>query len=156
MATLSRPGVANASTIGVFSWNEFSLGDCDLLSLCGAFFSVENISDDPVVSLGLPGQPFVDVFVDLQTDAGLQTLALGDVAPGDSSASIEDLSGFSISSASLRFSFGLPGDLTVPDLLAPGSVVIEHISAVPVPPLLPAEIIACLGIVTWRLRRADA
>lgn len=158
---LLAPGVVCALPIGTFNWNEHSTEDCDLFSLCGAYFSVENFSDDPINSLGAPGENFADVFVDLATDLGLQSLALGDIAPGSSSQSIDDLSGTIISSASLRLSFGLAGVLSVAGLSAPGSELIDFVAddaddgsvEAPEPPVAALMVLGLLGIAASRKSR---
>jgi hypothetical protein len=123
---------ANAIPIGDFAWNEFSPDQCDIF--CGAFFSVDNFSTDPDVSLGALGDSFFAVSVDLQTDAGPLTLPLGDIAPGDSSQSIDDLSALTIASATLTLTFGVPGTIQLLDdfgnivtaLTGPGVLQIDY------------------------------
>ena len=129
---------ARAIPIGDFSWNEHTEEEC-AASLCGAFFSVGNFSNDPDLSLGVLGGSFFDVFVDLQTDAGLSSLSLGgEIAAGNSSQSIEDLFGLDVLSAGLRLTFRvptLPGSVRLLDfdgnavaaLTAPGSLLIDYV-----------------------------
>jgi hypothetical protein len=108
VSLLLVPVAAHAVPVGEFSWNEYSQDDCDLLLLCGPFFSVGNGSNNPEASLGPLGAAFVDVFVDLETGGGLQSFSLGEIAPGDSRQTIEDLLGVQILSAGLRLTFGVP------------------------------------------------
>ena len=135
---------ANAIPIGDFNWSEHTPDECDV-GLCGAIFSVDNFSTDPDFSLGLLGDTFFDVLVDLQTGTGLQSLVLGDIAPGGSSQSIDDLFGVNIGSAGLRLTFGAPellGSIHLLDeagaivaaLTAPGSLLIDYTAPVEPPP----------------------
>jgi hypothetical protein len=135
---------ANAIPIGDFNWSEHTAAECDT-GLCGAFFSVDNFSNDPDFSLGLLGDSFLNALVNLQTDTGPQSLVLGDIVPGASSQSLDDLFGAIISSATLSFAFGsppLPGSIQLLDeagdiataLTAPGSLLIDFIAAVEPPP----------------------
>jgi MYXO-CTERM domain-containing protein len=94
-------GVASAVPIGDFSW------DVDEFGLFGPFFSVANFSSD------LPGfsGSFFDVFVDLDTGAGFQEIpilfedGLSIIPAGGAAQSTDDLSGVTISRASLRLTF---------------------------------------------------
>jgi hypothetical protein len=133
---------AHATAIGVFSWSEYTQEQCDV-GLCGAFFSVDNFSTDPDFSLGAQGDTFLDVSIGLQTDGGPMSLLLGDIAPGDSRQSIDDLSGSTITAAALTLVFGLPGSIQLLDefgnevtgLTAPGSLLIDY-ATVPEPSTL--------------------
>jgi hypothetical protein len=135
---------ANAIPIGDFSWNVHNEDECGT-GLCGAFFSVGNFSTDPDFSLGLLGDSFFGVSVNLQTGTGPRSLVLDDTAPGGSSQSIDDLFGAIISSAALTFTFGLPqlpGSIQLLDeaggivtaLTGPGSLLIDYTAAVVEPP----------------------
>ena len=127
---------AHATPIGDFNWSEYTQEQCDA-GLCGAFFFVGNFSD---ISLGALGDTFFDVSVGLQTNGGPMSLPLGDIAPGNSSQSIDDLSGTTIATAALTLTFGLPGSIQlldefgneVTELTAPGSLLIDY-AASPVP-----------------------
>ena len=134
---------ANAIPIGDFNWSEHTPDECET-GLCGAFFSVDNFSAEDF-SLGLLGDSFLGVLVDLQTDAGAQSLSLGDILPGGSSQSIEPLLGVIISSASLRLIFGAPellGSIQLLDeagaivtaLTGPGSLLMDYTARVEPPP----------------------
>jgi len=117
---------------------------------------VGNFSTDPDFSLGLLGESFFDVFVDLEAD-GSPSLALGDeIAPGASGQSFDDLAGLAILSASLRLTFApaLPGSIRLLDadgtvvaaLTAPGSLLIDYLVrevVVPVPE--PSSLLLLLG-----------
>jgi len=130
---------AYATAIGVFNWSEYTQEECDA-GLCGAFFFVGNFSTDPDISLGALGDTFFNVSVGLQTDGGPRSLLLGDIAPGESSQSIDDLFGTTIATAGLTLTFGLPGSIQLLDefgngvtgLTAPGSLLIDY--AAPEPP----------------------
>ncbi len=141
---ISTPAYATA--VGVFNWSEYTPEQCDV-GLCGAFFSVGNFSTDPDLSLGTLGGTFFDVSIGLQTDGGPVSLPLGDIAPGDSSQSIDDLSLTTIASAGLTLIFGQPGTIQLLDevgnqvtaLTAPGSLLIDYAaspSSVPEPSTL--------------------
>ena len=130
---------AHALPIGDFSWSEHNEAECEA-GLCGAYFSVANFSD---ASFPPVGGSFLDVFVDLQTDAGPSSLSLGsEIVTGASSQSIEDLFGLSILSATLRFTFAAaPGSFQLLDfdgnavagLTAPGSLLIDFTAHESVP-----------------------
>ena len=132
---------AHATPIGSFNWSEYTQEQCDV-GLCGAFFFVGNFSTDPDISLGALGDTFFNVSVDLQTGGGPLSLLLGDIAPGNSSQSIEDLFATTITAAALTFSFGLPGTIQLLDefgngvtaLTAPGSLLIDYSASVPPTP----------------------
>jgi hypothetical protein len=149
---LSAP--AHATAIGIFNWSEYTQEDCDVVGLCGAFFSVGNFSTDPDISLGLLGDTFSNVSVDLQTDVGPMSLLLGDIAPDNSSQSIDDLSGTIIATATLTLSFGLPGSLQLLDefgnevagLTAPGSLLIDYADSEPPAPVPePSTLLLLIG-----------
>ena len=134
---------ANAIPIGDFNWSEHTPDECEA-GLCGAFFSVDNFSDADL-SLGLLGDSFFAVVVNLQTAAGPQDLALGDIIAGGSSQSIDDLFAAIIGSAGLRLTFGAPelaGTLQLLDeagaivaaLTGPGSLLIDYTARVVEPP----------------------
>jgi hypothetical protein len=134
---LSTP--AHATAIGDFNWGEYTQEQCNDFGLCGAFFSVGNFSTDPDISLGALGDTFFNVSVGLQTDGGPMSLLLGDIAPGDSSQSIKDLTGTTITTAALTLIFGLPGSIQLLDelgnqvtaLTAPGSLLIDYAASEP-------------------------
>ena len=140
---------AHATAIGDFNWSEYTQDQCDV-GLCGAFFFVSNFSTDPDISLGALGDTFFDVSVGLQTDGGPMSLPLGDIAPGNSSQSIDDLSGTTIATAALTLTFGLPGSIQLLDefgnevtaLTAPGSLLIDY-AASPVPE--PSTLLLLIG-----------
>src|SRR5262245_25226752 len=96
---------AHAESIGDFNWSEHTRPEC-AVGLCGPFFFVDNFSTDPVISLGPLGDTFYNVSVGLQTDRGPLSLFLGDIAPGNSSQSIDDLFGTTIATAALTLTFG--------------------------------------------------
>lgn len=129
---------AHATAIGAFNWIEYTQEQCDV-GLCGAFFFVHNFSTDPDISLGALGDTFFNVSVGLQTEEGPMDLLLGDIAPGDSSQSFDDLSGTTIATAALTLVFGLPGSIQLLDesgnevtgLTAPGSLVIDYAPSEP-------------------------
>ena len=144
---------AHATAIGVFSWSEYTQEECGA-GLCGAFFSVGNFSTDPDFSLGALGDTFFDVSVGLQTDGGPMSLLLGDIAPGDSSQSIDDLSGTTIATAALTLAFGLPGSIQLLDelgnevtaLMAPGSLLIDYAASAPPAPIPePSTLLLLIG-----------
>lgn len=135
--------VAQAATIpiGAFNWSEYTPDEC-VVGLCGPFFFVSNFSTDPALSLGPLGASFFDVSVDLQTDSGSQSLSLGDIDPGNSSQSIDDLFGTTITTAALSLTFGMPlrpGSIQLLDefgsvvaaLTAPGSLQIAYSDLAP-------------------------
>src|SRR5262245_49961277 len=137
---------AHAIPIGAFNWGEHTQDECGV-GLCGAFFFVNNFSTDPEISLGALGDTFFNVSVGLQTDGGPLSLLLGDIAPGNSSQSIDDLFGTTIETAALTLTFGLPqlpGSIQLLDergnvvtgLTAPGSLLIDYAAPVPEPSTL--------------------
>ena len=143
---------AHATAIGIFNWDEYTQEQCDV-GLCGAFFAVGNFSTDPV-SLGGLGDTFFNVSVGLETVAGPMSLPLGDIAPGNSSQSIDDLFGVSIAAAALTLSFGLPGSIQLLDefgnqvtgLTAPGSLVIDYAASEPPTPVPePSTLLLLIG-----------
>ena len=144
---------AHATAIGVFNWSEYTQEQCDV-GLCGAFFFVGNFSTDPDISLGALGDTFFDVSVGLQTDGGPMSLLLGDIAPGNSSQSIDDLSGTTIATAALTLTFGLPGSIQlldefgneVTELTAPGSLLIDYAASEPPAPVPePSTLLLLIG-----------
>ena len=144
---------AHATAIGVFNWSEYTQEQCDV-GLCGAFFFVGNFSTDPDISLGALGDTFLNVSVDLQTDGGPMSLLLGDIAPGNSSQSIDDLSGTTIATAALTLSFALPGSIQlldefgneVTELTAPGSLLIDYAASEPPAPVPePSTLLMLIG-----------
>jgi len=130
---------AHAAAIGVFQWSEYTPDQCDNVGLCGAFFSVSNTLTGPDISLGTLDDTFSNVSVNLTTDAGPMSLILGDIAPGSSSQSIDDLSATTIAIAALTLTFGPPGSIQLLDefgnvvtgLTAPGSVLIDYVASPP-------------------------
>jgi hypothetical protein len=156
---------AHATAIGIFDWSEYTQEQCNV-GLCGAFFSVGNFSTDPDVSLGALGDTFFNVSVAVQTDSGPMSLLLGDIAPGNSSQSIDDLSGTTIAAAALTLSFGLPGSIQLLDefgnevtgLTAPGSLLIDYAASEPPTPVPePSTLLLLIGggfSVLARARRA--
>ena len=160
---------ANAIPIGDFSWGEHTPAECDT-GLCGAFFSVDNFSTDPTISLGLLGDSFFNVLVNLQTDTGPQSLLLGDIVPGGSSQSIDDLFNAIISSAALTFTFGLPqiaGSIHLLDdtgaivaaLTGPGLLLIDYTAPSTTSVSEPSTLLlfagGLLGFFRQRKRRPD-
>lgn len=129
---------AQATAIGTFNWSEHTQDECNA-GLCGVFFSVDNFSTDPDISLGALGDTFFNVSVNLQTDGAAKSLPLGDIAPGDSSQSIENLSLTNIASAGLTLIFGQPGSIQlldafstqVTELTGPGSLLIDYVASGP-------------------------
>jgi hypothetical protein len=149
---LSTP--AHATAIGIFNWSEYTQEDCDVVGLCGAFFSVGNFSTDPDISLGVLGGTFFNVSVDLQTDGEPRSLLLGDIDPDTSSQSIDDVSATTITTAELTLSFGLPGSIQLLDefgnevtgLTAPGSLLIDYAASEPPAPVPePSTLILLIG-----------
>jgi hypothetical protein len=135
---------ANAIPIGDFNWSEHTADECEF-GVCGAFFFVDNFGTEDA-SVGLLGDSFFDVLVNLQTDTGAQSLSLLDILAGGSSQSFESLLDVLISSASLKLTFGapeLPGSVRLLDdagaivaaLTAPGSLLIDYTAAVEPPPV---------------------
>lgn len=113
------PSRAHAVPIGTFSWQ----GDCG--PFLGPCFVVENFSAESFAlpSVGLPGQSFANVVVQLTTELGLIQLDPGPV-PGEAPGVIpigaiaqttDDVSSFSISLAALSFDIGLQGVITLLD-----------------------------------------
>jgi hypothetical protein len=154
---------AHATGIGVFAWSEYTQEDCDVFLQCGAFFSVGNSSTDPD-ALGALGDTFFNVSVSLQTDGGTKSLLFGDIAPGTSIQSSDDLFGTTITAARLTLIFGLPGSIQlldelgnqVTELTAPGSVQIDYAAPPPTPTPEPSTLlllISALPVLT-RTRRA--
>src|SRR5882672_3484446 len=105
---------ANAIPIGDFNWSEHTPEECDA-GLCGAFFSVDNFSAEDF-SLGLLGDSFFGVLVNLQTDDG-------------ASLSLEPLFGVIISSASLKLIFGAPELLGSIQLLDEAGAIVAALTA---------------------------
>jgi hypothetical protein len=142
--------LCHASTIGVFGWNDDET--------FGPIFSVENFSSDPNLSLGPPGTLFSNVAVTLVTDQGNQSFELGSIDPGTSRQTIDDLSGFVITSASLDFDLTISGTLITPILTSANtSVLIDFTpftppSPVPIPSsfFLMGSALAGGGVL-WRL-----
>jgi hypothetical protein len=158
---------AQAAAIGVFNWSEYTQDQCVDVGLCGAFFFVGNFSTDPDISLGALGDTFSNVSVGLQTDAGAMSLPFGDIAPGSSSQSIDDLSARTITAATLTLTFGLPGAGSiqlldefgngVTALTAPGSLLIDYAPSGPPAPVPEPSTLLLLGgglSVLARARRA--
>jgi hypothetical protein len=144
---------AHAMPIGAFNWFEHTQDECDA-GLCGAFFFVNNFSTDPDISLGAQGDTFINVSIGLQTDGGPMSLLLGDIAPGNSSQSIDDLSVTTITAAALAFSFGPPGSIQLLDelgnqvtgLTAPGSLLIDYVASEPPAPVPePSTLLLLIG-----------
>jgi hypothetical protein len=144
---------AHATAIGAFNWNEYTQEDCDG-PFCGPYFSVDNFSTDPDFSLGALGGTFFDVSVSLVTDGDPRTLLLGDIAPGDTSQSFDDLFGRTITAATLTLSFRLPGSIQLLDdvgnvvtaLTAPGSLVIDYAASEPPAPVPePSTLLLLMG-----------
>jgi len=138
---------AHAIPIGAFSWSEHTETEC-IVGLCGPFFFVNNFSTDPDISLGPLGDSFLNVSVGLQTGGGPQSLFLGDIDPGNSSQSIDDLSGTTVATATVALTFGLPqrpGSIQLLDesgnvvtaLTAPGSLVIDFVAPITPPTAVP-------------------
>ena len=145
---------AHATGIGVFNWNEYTQEQCDDGGLCGTFFFVGNFSTDPDISLGAQGDTFTNVTVGLQTGGGPMSLLLGDIAPGNSSQSFDDLSGTTIATAGLTLIFGLPGSIQLLDefgnqvtgLTAPGSLLIDYVASEPPAPVPePSTLLLLIG-----------
>lgn len=158
LGSLLLQAAANAIPIGDFNWSEYSQDEC-AVGLCGAFFSVDNFSTDPGLSLGVLGDTFYGVSVNLQTDGGPLSLLLGDIAPGSSSQSIDDLFGAIISSAALTLTFGLPqlpGSIQFLDqaggivsaLTGPGSVLIDYTAPITQVPESSTLLLVAVGLAT--------
>ena len=143
---------ARAIPLGNFSWDETP--ECELF--CGPTFSIGNFSTD--FDLGPLGDSFFDVVVNLETDAGPQALFLGDIAPGESRQSFEDLSFVTVTSAGLALTFtvaSLPGVVQLLDLdgnvvtalTAPGSLLIDYAVRIiePVPVAEPSTLLLLAG-----------
>jgi hypothetical protein len=143
---------AHAAAIGVFAWSEYTQEECDVFAQCGAFFSVGNSSTDPD-ALGALGDTFFDVSVGLQTDRAPMSLLLGDIAPGNSWQSSDNLFGTTIASAALTLIFDLPGSIQLLDelgnqvtaLTAPGSVLIDYAAPPPTPTPEPSTLLLLIG-----------
>ena len=143
---------AQATPIGTFNWNEYTQDECNV-GLCGPFFSVENFSTDPAISLGALGDTFSNVSIGLQTDQGSISLLLGDIAPGNTSQSIDDLSGTAIATAALTLFFAQPGSIQLLDALgnqvtaltAPGSLLIDYVAPGPAPVPEPSTLLLLIG-----------
>jgi hypothetical protein len=111
VAVLLPTPSAQAIPIGDFSWDD------DPFGLFGPSFRVTNFSSD------LPGfsGSFLDVFVDLDTDLGLQEIAilfddgLPIIPAGAGAQSTDDLGALTINGASLRLIFE-HGPVVVADL----------------------------------------
>jgi hypothetical protein len=82
------------------------------------------------------------------------SLLLGDIAPGNSSQSIDDLSGTTIATAALTLTFGLPGSIQLLDefgnemteLTTPGSLLIDDAaSELPAPVPEPSTLLLLIG-----------
>ena len=169
LGLLLVPLTGHATPIGDFSWSEHAQEEC-AAGLCGAFFSVGNFSRDPDFSLGLLGDFFTGVFVNLQTTSGPQRLALGDIASGNSSQSIDDLFGLTTTFAGLALNFqvpSLPGSIRLLDpdgnvlsgLTGPGSVLIDYAAAsvaVPEPSMLVLFVSGLLGVALARMAKRRA
>ena len=136
----------NAIPIGDFNWAEHTPAECDA-GLCGPLFFVDNFSTEDF-SLGLLGDAFFGVTVNLDTDSGATSLDLGDILPGGSGQSIDDLFGAIINSASLKLVFGspaLPGSIQFLDeagavvaaLTGPGSLLIDYVAPIEPPTQVP-------------------
>ena len=155
---------AHAIPIGNFSWDEPA--ECELF--CGPTFSVGNFSTD--FDLGPLGDSFFGVVVNLATNAGPLDLLLGDIDPGASSQSIEDLFGVVVTSAGLTLRFAVPslpglvqlldqdGNVTTA-LTAPGSLLIDYALQVvePVPVAEPSTLLLLAGgLIAAAARRRTA
>jgi hypothetical protein len=99
------------------------------------------------------GDTFFNVSVGLQTDGGTSSLLLGDIAPGNSSQSIDDLFGTTIVTAALTLTFGLPGSIQLLDefgsevtaLTAPGSLLIDYAASEPAPVPEASTLLSLIG-----------
>ncbi len=142
LVCLSIHAPANAIPIGDFVWSEHTSDECEF-GVCGAFFFVDNFGTEDS-ALGLLGDSFFDVLVNLQTDTGAQSLSLGDILAFGYSQSIDPLDAI-ISSAGLSLTFGapkLPGSIRLLDeaggivaaLTAQGSLLIDYVAPVVEPP----------------------
>ncbi len=148
-------GVVLALPIGDFSW------DVDEFGLFGPFFTVTNFSSD------LPGfsGSFLDVFVDLDTDLGLQEIpilfedGLSIIPAGGAAQSTDDLSAFTINNASLRLIFE-HGPVVVAELSPEFRSTVIDFAPPPLPPPDSASVpepstfgMVALGLLAlWSLR----
>ncbi len=133
---------ANAIPIGDFVWSDHTSAECES-GLCGPFFFVDNFGTEDA-SLGLLGDSFFNVLVNLQIGGVAQSVSLGEEIPAFGfGQSIDELFD-AISSAGLSLTFGaprLPGSVRLLDdgavvaaLTAPGSLTIDYIAPVIEPP----------------------
>jgi PEP-CTERM motif-containing protein len=141
LMSLAIAAPADAAPIGIFSWD----GD----DFFGPTFSVENFADS--------GGSFFGVIVQLAlADGTASALLLGDLAPGTSLQSTDDLFGLDIASADLRFAFELPGVVQVASLLAFGDSELVDYQPVAAPVPDPSTLLlVSIGAasVAWRSRR---